>query len=270
VPYRRIAALTAGDVALIDGVATIKTTIGLVTVHPEEDPVVCGPYALVRWLRALHFALTSPATRTRAGAIDRAAPVDGASPHLCRSRRPIAQGIGDVPLLPPIDPRGYLAIAPRPLSPHSVSHLARGNTTGPGAVHRVEPQTADEPQLPPPPATPVVPPPTPYGCRLGTGRRPAPRRPGVSPRCRPRPGRDGSEGRRPEPQNPGAARRPVEMPDRWSPHRPFDTEAPKPIDRPSTLADPSLRMFRWIHVAPNGGTPTILILLAIRVATSSG
>jgi len=88
--------------------------------------------------------------------------VDGSSPHLCRSRRPIVQGIGDVPLLPPIDPRGYLAIDPRPLSPHSVSHLARGNTTGPGAVHRVDPQTADEPQLPPPPATPVVPPPTPY------------------------------------------------------------------------------------------------------------
>jgi len=32
----------------------------------------------------------------------------------------------------------------------------------PGAVHRVDPQTADEPQLPPPPAPPVVPPPTPY------------------------------------------------------------------------------------------------------------
>ena len=81
----------------------------------------------------------------------------------------------------------------------------------------------------------------------------------TSPRSRPRPGRDRPEGRRPEPQNPGAARRPVEVPDRWSPHRPFDTEAHKPIDRPSTLADPSLRMFRWIRVGPNGGTPTILI-----------
>jgi len=59
------------------------------------------------------------------------------------------------------------------------------------------------------------------------------------------------------------------MPDRWSPHRPFDTEAPKPIDRPSTLADPSLRMFRRIHVAPNGNTNDI-DLLAIRVASSSG
>jgi len=84
---------------------------------------------LVRWLRALHLALTSPATRTVARAIDRAAAVDGASPHLCRSRRPLPTGIGGVPLLPPIDPRGYLAIDPRPLSPHSVSHLARGNTT---------------------------------------------------------------------------------------------------------------------------------------------
>jgi len=164
VPYRRIAALTAGDITLTDTVATINTTIGLVTLYPDEDPVVCGPCALVRWLRALHLALTSPATRTLAGAIDRAPAVDGASPHLCRSRRPIAQGIGDVPLLPPIDPRGHLSITPRPLSPHSVSHLARGNTTGPGAVHRVEPQTSDEPP-PPPPATPVTPTPTPYTAR---------------------------------------------------------------------------------------------------------
>ncbi len=161
VPYRRIAALTAGDITLTDAVATINTTIGLVTLHPDKDPVVCGPCALVRWLRALHLALTSPATRTLAGAIDRAPAVEGASPHLCRSRRPIAQGIGDVPLLPPIDPRGHLSITPRPLTPHSMSHLARGNTTGPGAVHRIEPQTPDEP-APPPAATPMTPAATPY------------------------------------------------------------------------------------------------------------
>ncbi|MGI8418925.1 MAG: hypothetical protein ACR2P2_22550, partial [Nakamurella sp.] len=161
VPYRRIAALTAGDVAVTNGVATINTTIGLVTLHPDEDPVLCVPCVLVRWLRALHLAVTSPATRTLAGASDRAPAVDGASPHLCRSRRPIAQGTGDVPLLPPIDPRGHLSITPRPLSPHSVSHLARGNTTGPGAVHRVDPQTPDEP-APPPAATPMTPAATPY------------------------------------------------------------------------------------------------------------
>ena len=69
-----------------------------------------------------------------------------------------------MPLLPPIDPRGYLSITPRPLSPHSVSHLARGNTTGLGKVHRVEPPTPDEPP-PPPPATPVTPTPTPYTAR---------------------------------------------------------------------------------------------------------
>jgi len=161
VPYRQIAALTAGDVAVIDGVATIATT-GPVTLHPDEDPVLCGPCALVRWLRALRLAVTTPATRTLAGAIDRAVAVDGASPHLCRSRRPLTTGIAEVPLLPPIDPRGYLAIDPRPLSPHSLSHLARGNTTGPGVVHRVDPQTHDEPQQPPPPATPVAPPATPY------------------------------------------------------------------------------------------------------------
>jgi len=161
VPYRRTAALTAGDVAVFDAVATINTTIGSVTLHPDEDPVVCGPCALVRWLRALHLAVSKPSTRTLAGAIDRTPAVDGASPHLCRSRRPLPTGIGGVPLLPPIDPRGHLSITPRPLTPHSVSHLARGNTAGPGAAHRVDPQTPDE-QQPPPPATPVAPPPTPY------------------------------------------------------------------------------------------------------------
>ncbi len=166
VPYRRIAALTAGDIALVDGVATVGTPTGAITLNPDDDQVLCGPCALVRWLRALHLAVTKLSTRTLAGAIDRAAAVDGASPHLCRSRRPIAQGIGDVPLLPPIDPRGHLAIDPRPLTPHSVSHLARGNTTGPGAVHRVNPQSPDEAQPPPPPATPVAPPPTtPYTAR---------------------------------------------------------------------------------------------------------
>ncbi len=129
-----------------------------VALHPDEDPVLCGPCALIRWLRALHLAVTSPATRTVAEAIDRTPAVDGASPPLCRSGRPLPAGIGGVPLLPPIDPRGYLAIDLRPLSPPSLSHLARGNTTGPGAVHRIDPQTPDQP----PPATPVLSPPTPY------------------------------------------------------------------------------------------------------------
>ncbi len=164
VPYRRIAALTAGDITISDAVATINTTIRPVTLHPDDDPVVCGPCALVRWLRALHLAVTKPSTRTLAWAIDRAPAVDGASPPLCQSRRPLPTGIAEVPLLPTIDPRGYLSITPRPLSPHSVSHLARGNTTGPGAVHRVEPQTPE--QLPPPlPATPVTPAATPYSAR---------------------------------------------------------------------------------------------------------
>jgi len=162
VPYRRIAALTAGDIALVDGVATVGTPTGAITLPPADGPVVCGPCALVRWLRALHLAVTKLSTRTLAVAIDRAPAVDGSSPHLCRSHRPLPAAIAKVPLLPPIDPRGYLSITPRPLSPHSLSHLARGNTTGPGAVHRVDPQTPDEPQQPPPPATPVAPPATPY------------------------------------------------------------------------------------------------------------
>ena len=66
-----------------------------------------------------------------------------------------------MPLLPPIDPRGHLAIDPRPLSPHSLSYLARANTTSRGAVHCVDPQIPDAPP-PPPPATPVAPAAMPY------------------------------------------------------------------------------------------------------------
>ena len=154
VPYRRITALTVGDITLERGVATITTPTGPVTVRPDADPVVCRPCVLVRWLRALHLAVTTPSTRSFAGVIDRARAVDGSSTHLCRSRRPLPEGIGDVPLLPPIDPRGHLALAPRPLTPHSVSRLARGNSLGSGTVHRVDPQTPDQPA--PPPADPPV------------------------------------------------------------------------------------------------------------------
>jgi hypothetical protein len=161
VPYRGIAALTAGDITLTATVAVINQAIGPVTLYPGEDPVLCGPCALVRWLRALHLALTKPSTRTLAWAIDRAPAVQESSPHPCRSPRPLPTGIAEMPLLPPIDPRGYLSITPRPLSPQSVSHLARGNTTGPGTIHRIEPQT---PEQPPPPATPM-PPAAPYTAR---------------------------------------------------------------------------------------------------------
>ncbi len=192
VPYRRIAALTAGDITVTDGVATINTTRPVITLHPDEDPVLCGPCALVRWLRALHLALTSPATRTLAWAIDRAAAVDGSSPHLCRSRRPLTTGIAEVPLLPPIDPRGYLSITPRPLTPRRPANPPR--TAADAAARDAGRSTANAL----------------HGWRLGTGRRTAPRRPGTPPRSRPHPGRDGPEGRRPQPQNPGAARRPVD------------------------------------------------------------
>jgi len=161
VPYRRIAALTAGDITLTGGVATIAASRP-VSLPSADDPMVCGPCALVRWLRALHLAVTKPSTRTLAWAIDRAPAVDGSSPHLCRSRRPLPAGIAEMSLLPPIDPRGYLSIAPQPLTPHSVSHLARGNTTGPGTIHRVDPQTPDQEQPTPPPPTQIAPPPTPY------------------------------------------------------------------------------------------------------------
>jgi len=96
-PYKRIAALTAGDVTVHDGTTTITTPAGTATLLPAaDDPVTCGPCAVTRWLRVLD----------RAG--QAAPPVTDHSPHPCRSTRSEAEATRSAPLLPPIDQWGYL------------------------------------------------------------------------------------------------------------------------------------------------------------------
>ena len=48
-----IAGLTAGDVVIADGAATITAPTGTITLAASSDTLICGPCALARWLHLL-------------------------------------------------------------------------------------------------------------------------------------------------------------------------------------------------------------------------
>ena len=50
VPYRHLATLTAGDIHIAGGAATIRSPAGEWTLHPADDAELCGPCAVARWL----------------------------------------------------------------------------------------------------------------------------------------------------------------------------------------------------------------------------
>ena len=69
VPYSTSPTLTAGDISIADGVATIRSPAGEWTLRPADDAVLCGPCAVVRWLKILDLAVTKPSTKTIARAL---------------------------------------------------------------------------------------------------------------------------------------------------------------------------------------------------------
>jgi rubredoxin len=85
VPYKDLATLTVGDITLIKGTARIRCTVGAWVLRPAENPLLCGPCAVTRWLRALDLDVTWVSPRVLARSIRKAAPVTNRSPHLCRS-----------------------------------------------------------------------------------------------------------------------------------------------------------------------------------------
>jgi hypothetical protein len=103
VPYRHLARVTAGDLVVADGVATVTTAAGAWMVAADPDPVMCGPCAVTRWLRLLDLVVTRISNRAIAPVLKKATPLTDRSPHLCRSTRPLDQATRGVPLLPPID-----------------------------------------------------------------------------------------------------------------------------------------------------------------------
>jgi hypothetical protein len=146
VPYRHLAALTVGDITLAGGVATISTAAGTWTIRPADDPVVCGPCAVVRWLRVLNLATTKYVTGVIATALDEAEAVTSESPHLCRSTRPLDPKTLPVAVLAPINQWGALPDRHSSLSPHGQSRRTRDLLAGDLAVHRDIPVSRDEPE----------------------------------------------------------------------------------------------------------------------------
>ena len=113
---------------------------------------MCGPCAVVRWLRALNLVITRPGKRDLARALKKAKAVTGGSPHLCRSTRRIDPATMVAPLLAPIDQWGYIPFPVQRLTPHSLSRRVRDLLTGDLGAHRDLPvDTDDEPEAKPAP-----------------------------------------------------------------------------------------------------------------------
>ena len=136
VPYQHLAALTPGDIAFVDGAASVTSAAGAWTVAPDDNPVLCGPCAINRWIRVLDVVMTKPSHRVLAEQIKDADPVTDRSPHLCRSTRELSSLTLGVPLLPPIDQWGYVPFPLQRLTPHSLSRLVHQMLAGDFGAHR--------------------------------------------------------------------------------------------------------------------------------------
>ena len=151
VPYRHLAALAVGDITLTDGTATVTAAARSWSIEPVYDSVVCGPCAVVRWLRVLDIAVTKISTGAVAKAVDEADPVTARSPHLCRSTRTLDPKTMPVPVLTPINQWGALPFPHPRLTPHSQSRRTRDLLAGDIAAHRALPVPTDEPHQEPMP-----------------------------------------------------------------------------------------------------------------------
>jgi hypothetical protein len=128
IPYRQLPRLTGGQLQVADGVATVTDHHGDAhTVESTENPVLCGPCALVRWRRVLDTEATFKSVKTL---LKDAKVVMPGSHHPCHAPKPIDDRTLDTVLFPPINQWGHLPLPIRPMSPHSTSRLARQADTG--------------------------------------------------------------------------------------------------------------------------------------------
>ena len=107
-----IAGLTAGDVVIADGAATITAPTGTITLAASGDTLICGPCALARWVRVLDMTVTYPDRYVIDSVIARAAALSANSPHLCRGTYTVTDATRQMPLLPPIDRWGLISANP--------------------------------------------------------------------------------------------------------------------------------------------------------------
>ena len=104
--FGQIASLTCGDLTVADGVATIRTSGGRISLPANDDDMLCGPCSLARWVHALDLTVVYPG-RVIAAVIARAVPLTPDSPHLCQSNNAVTDVTRRVALLPPIDHYGH-------------------------------------------------------------------------------------------------------------------------------------------------------------------
>ena len=150
-PYPTIAALTAGDVAITERAANVTAGGQLVEIAGGDDPTACRACALSTWIRALDLEVGRGA-RVLADALKKAHELTGSSPHRCAHLGGIDDLIRTATLLPPIDQHGFTPYAADlPLSPRSMSELARAAAAGRVIAHRAvlgsETEAAEEPPL---------------------------------------------------------------------------------------------------------------------------
>jgi len=127
------------------------------TVGAADDGLLCGPCAVVRWLKILDLAVTKPSTKIIARALKRTKAVDHRSVHVCHRGPVLDEATRGVPLLPPIDQWGALPLPLQRLSPHSPSRRARDMLAGDLGAHRDLPVDPDpEPEVPKPHTPPVI------------------------------------------------------------------------------------------------------------------
>jgi hypothetical protein len=111
-----IAELTAADVVIAGGVATIAAASGVIRLTASGDGLICGPCALARWLHVLNLTTVYPDRCVIDSVIARGAPLSANSPHLCDGTAVASESTAQFLLLPPIDRWGLISAisAPRP------------------------------------------------------------------------------------------------------------------------------------------------------------
>ena len=147
----------AGVLHIAESVATIRSPAGEWTLRPADGVILCGPCAVVRWLKILNLAVAHLSTRTIASALKKTNPVDHRSPHVCHTGPVLGAATRAVPLLPPIDQWGYEPFPLQPLTPHSLSRRTRDLLAGDLGAHRDLPVDPDpEPVVAAPERPPVI------------------------------------------------------------------------------------------------------------------
>ena len=145
IPHRQLARLTAGDVTVAGGVATIAGADRTWTVDAVPDPVLCGPCAVARWLTTHRIIVTKIATRAVADHLDTANSSTGDSTHVCLEPIPAAGREANSPLLASPNQWGQTPFPLHPLSRLAVSRQARDLLDGIITVHRELPVNPVEP-----------------------------------------------------------------------------------------------------------------------------